>query len=246
MPYQTIAQRVNNVAMKLGNRQDLLQPAPGSGFTYSRIAGWLRDAYISVAYSRTFETSEQTITFQTVPNQDTYPYPTTVRAIKSLVGQRQDNGAPVIVEWKDINYVRRYTTGFPQGGSNWVGTPSIVAAWANTLIFRPIPDNVPYTFFLDAWMKPIITTDVVSTQLFVPDDWYEIIDYEATMRGHAELLERDKAVEIARLLNGWTDPTTGAKTIGLIERLQNRYQASAPYVDYGLQPKYKANFTAKR
>src|SRR5262249_32732887 len=111
MALQTINDRQINVAMKLGNRQDLMQPQPGSTNTYSRIAGWLRDAYISVAYEKTFEQSEQTIVFQTVPNQDTYSYPDTVRAIKSLVGQYIQTGAPIDVDWKDINYVRRYSTG---------------------------------------------------------------------------------------------------------------------------------------
>jgi hypothetical protein len=246
MAYPTITSRVNNVAMKLGNRQDLLQPAPGSGNSYSRIAGWLRDAYISISYSQTFEQTEQTLTFLTIPMIDTYSYPTTVRAIKSLVGVRQDSNTAVIVEWKDMNYLRRYTAGNQGSGQPFQGTPSIVSAFGNNVIFRPIPDNVPYLFYLDCWMKPVITTDVVSTQLFVPDDWFEVIDYEAAMRGHAELLERDKGAELARLLYGYTDPTTGAKIQGLTDRLQNRRQAQAPYVDYGLQPKYKPPFTGKR
>jgi hypothetical protein len=241
-PYQTIANREVNVSMKLGNRPDLNQPAPGSGNTYSRIDGWLRDAYISIAYSRTFEQSEQTITFQTVPNQDTYSYPPNVRAIKSLVGKNVQNGAPIIVDWKDINYIRKYSTGNPQPNIPYLGTPSIVAPWGSSVIFRPIPDNIPYLFYLDCWMKPIIYKNLNTTQLQVPDDWLEIIDYEAAMRGHAELLERDKAIEIAQLLNGWTDPS-GKTTPGLIERLQNRNQAQAPYVDYGIQPKYRPSYT---
>jgi hypothetical protein len=251
MAYQTIAQRENNVAMKLGNRQDLLAPAVGSGNNYSRIDGWLRDAYISVAYSRTFSESEQTITFQTTQGADTYSYPTTVRAIKSLVGQRGDNNAPVIVTWKNINYIRRYSTPGSQqsGGTAFLGTPSIVAPWANTVVFRPVPDSVPYIFYIDAWMKPVIaniinpTAQLNTTQLVLPDDWLEVVDYEAAYRGHMELLERDKAAEISKLLYGYTDPSTGAKIQGIVDRLGNRDQAQSPYIDYGMQPKFQQSYT---
>jgi hypothetical protein len=242
MAYQTIANRENNVSMKLGNRADLNQPAVGSGNTYSRIDGWLRDAYISIAYARTFEQTEQTIAIQLVAGNDTYAYPTTVRAIKSLVGLNTATGASVVVDWKDINYIRRYSVGNQGPNQPYNGTPSIVAAWGNNIIFRPFPDTQPYTFYLDCWMKPVIYSVLNTTQLLVPDDWLEVIDYEAAMRGHAELLERDKAHEIAALLNGWVEPD-GSKTIGLIERLQNRNQAQAPYTDWGMQPKFKPQYT---
>lgn len=245
MAYQTIKNREVPVAMKLGNRQDLLQPAPGSGNTYSRIDGWLRDAYTEVSYSRSFEQTESTIQFQTVQGQDTYSYPTTVRAIKSLVGYWASNNTTVIVEWKDINYVRRYTPGLPLSGQPQLGTPSIVAPFANSLIFRPVPDGNPYNFFLDVWLKPVISADVVSTQLALPDDWLEVVDYLAAMRGYMELGELDKAVGISRSVFGFTDPTTGTKIEGLMERLQNRNQAQSPYVDYGVQPKYRMPYTGR-
>lgn len=246
MAYQTITNRVNNVAMKLGNRQDLLQPAPNSGNAYSRIAGWLRDAYISVAFAHTFEQAEQTIQITLVPNNDTYAYPDTVRAIKSLVGKNQTTGAPIIVDWKDIEYIRRYASQYVPPNTPFVGVPSIVAPWANTIIFRPVPDgNGPYIFYMDCWMKPVITPDIVSTQLQVPDDWLEVLDYDAAMRGHIELLERDKAAEVTKLLYGYTDPNSGAKITGITDRLGNRLQAQKPYMDWGLQPKFRPGYTAR-
>lgn len=247
MAYATITSRKINVAMKLGNRQDLLLPAPNSGNTYSRISGWLRDAYISVGMSQTFSETESTMTFSLVQGQDTYTYPTSVRAIKSLVGINQDTGASIIVDWKDINYVRRYSSGTPlTNGTPFQSIPSIVADFGNNLIFRPVPDNSNILFYMDNWTKPIITTDVDSTQLQVPDDWLEIIDYEATLRGHAELLERDKGREMMTMLWGYTDPSTGSKTQGIIDRLGNRKQAQVPYAPYGIQPKYNPGYTSKR
>lgn len=95
--YPTLSTRKINVAMKLGNRQDLLQPAPGSNNTYSRISGWLRDAYISIGMSTKFKDMQKSTTIQLVPGQDTYPYPSDCRAILSLVGVRQDTGASIPV-----------------------------------------------------------------------------------------------------------------------------------------------------
>jgi hypothetical protein len=248
MAYATLGSRIVNVAMKLGNRQDLLQPAPGSGFTYTRIAGWLRDAYISVAFAHTFEQSEQTIQISTTPNADTYSYPDTVRAIKSLVGKNQTTGAPIIVDWKDINYIRKYASQYVPPNQPFVGVPAIVCPWANTIIFRPVPDaNGPYVFYMDCWMKPVIIgDDLLSTQLQVPDDWLEVLDYDAAMRGHIELLERDKANEVTKLLYGYTDPNTGAKIAGITDRLGSRLQAQKPYMDWGMQPKFRSNYTAHR
>lgn len=244
MAFQTIQQREINVAMKLGNRQDLMAPQPGSSNTYSRIDGWLRDAYISISFSQTFEQTEETTTFKTVPGQDAYDYPDTARAIKSLVGVNQQTGAPIIVDWKDINYVRRYAQNYP--GQPNQGTPSIVAPWGQGLIFRPIPDAQPYLFYLDIWEKPVIEDDVISTQLALPDDWLEVVDYDAAIRGHAELLEDDKAASKSKLLYGWTDPNTGQKVQGITDRLGTRLQAQKPWMDWGIQPKWNARYTSKR
>jgi hypothetical protein len=247
MALATLGDRITNVAMKLGNRQDLLQPAPGSGFPYTRIAGWLRDSYISVAYAHTFEQAEQTIQITTTANADTYSYPDTVRAIKSLVGKNQTTGAPIIVDWKDINYIRRYASQYVPPNQPFTGVPAIVCPWANTIIFRPVPDaNGPYVFYMDCWMKPVIIgDDLLATQLQIPDDWLEVLDYDAAMRGHIELLERDKANEVTKLLYGYTDPNTGAKIAGITDRLGNRLQAQKPYMDWGMQPKFKSNYTAR-
>jgi len=234
---QTILQRKINVAMKLGNRQDLLQPAPGSGFPYSRISGWLRDAYIEVMSSRAFEYAEETLQFQTVQGQDSYVYPPNSRALKAISGYRSD-GTPVQVSWKDIGYIRRYNIGALTTSQPLEGPPSIYTIFNNQIIFRPTPDNQPYTFYLDIWEWPDIQDDanLDTTVLQVPMDWLEIIDYLASVRGHAELGQADKCSEVMKLLYGYTDPSTGGRVAGMIERAQNRQQASSPWTDWGIQP----------
>lgn len=240
-PYQTITQRKINVAMKIGNRQDLLQPAPGSTFTYSRISGWLRDAYISTAYCRTFEQSEFTYQFQTVPGQDTYVLNNQVRAPKAFTGY-DAYGTPIIMQWSSISYLRRYTgTNLPpQAGTNT--RPCLWTLWNQSIIMRPVPNDV-FTFYFDYWQKPLITPDVDSTPLLLPDDWLEIVDYQAAIRGNAELQQADKSREMQELLFGFTDPANGRIVPGLIEELQNRQQAMSPYVDWGIQPQNKQGYT---
>jgi hypothetical protein len=239
----TINQRLINVAMKIGNRQDLLQPAPGSNYNYSRIAGWLRDAYIAIAACRSFEQAEQTTQFTTVQGQDTYLFPAGARAIKSIEGYRPD-GTPVQVEYKNMQYIRRYNAGtLPGVTPTQQGPPSIYTYWGSTIIFRPVPDSTVYTFFLDSWLWPNITSDIVSTILQVPMEWLEIIDYEAAVRGNAELQQSDRSREMQELLYGFKDPATGRFTPGIIERMQNRDEAQKPFQDYGIQPKYNAPYT---
>lgn len=242
-PYQTIEMRKINVAMKLGNRQDLLEPAPGSSFTYSRISGWLRDAYIAISTCRTFEQTETTAQFQTIVGQDTYVIPAPLRAAKSFMGYDYQN-TPINVLWKDIAYIRRYAPGNLNTGGPYpiLARPSIFTFFANSIIFRPVPDNT-YTFFLDYWQRPMITKDVDSTPLLLPDEWLEIVDYEASVRGNAELQQGDKSHELQELLYGFTDPTSGRSIPGIIERMQNRSQAMSPFVDYGIQPQWRGGYT---
>lgn len=240
-PYQKISDRKINVAMKLGNRLDVLTPAPGSTFTYSRVSGWLRDAYIAVATCRAFEQTEFTFQFQTVKGSDSYVIPVQSRAFKALTGYDQC-GTPIDVKWKDIAYIRRYNTGTQPQSVPLFSRPSIFTLFANQIIFRPVPDQ-SYTFFFDYWQRPMIAPDVDDTPLLLPDEWLEIVDYAASVRGNAELGQTDIARAQQELVYGFTDPQTGRFVPGILERMQNRTQAQAPFVDYGLQPQSSQGYT---
>lgn len=241
-PYQTISQRKVPVSMKLGNRADLLQPAAGSGASYSRISGWLRDAYIAVTAVRTFEQTEVTYNFTTTQGADTYQLPWQVRAMKSFEGY-DSTGTPIHVSWKNMAYIRRYNPGTqPPSTGTFQSRPSIYTIWGQSIVFRPTPDNA-YTFYMDAWQRPQITGDVDSTPLLVPDEWLEVVDYEAAVRGNAELQQEDKSRNMQELLYGFTDPNTGRFVPGIIERMESREEASAPYVDWGIQPVWSHGYT---
>lgn len=67
------------------------------------------------------------------------------------------------------------------------------------------------------------------------------------MRGHAELLESDKSQALQTLLYGYNDLMQQRHIPGIVDNLMNRTEAEAPSRDYGLQPKYRQNYTrAKR
>lgn len=216
------------VSFQMGNRPDLTTPVVSIG-SITRIELWLKNAYLSLGWGQTFSETEATLTFSTAVGTDTYAYPATVRAIKSLVMSRTD-GTIILPARKDIQYVRRYAG----GGSN--SAPAIWAPFSQSIIFRPPPDQI-YTVTVDYWAKPVLASPIGNTTLLVPDDWLEAISYEAAMRGHAELGEADKSRALAMILYGFTDPQTGKFTPGMLQNLQNRMQAEAPYEDWGVQPK---------
>jgi hypothetical protein len=82
--------------------------------------------------------------------------------------------------------------------------------------------------------------------LLVPDDWLEIIDLGAILRGHISLIERDKAQEIQQLLFGYTAQSTGKLVPGLIAINWTRQQAQAPQTDWGIQPRQtKRSYTSQ-
>jgi hypothetical protein len=226
----TIAQRIGDVALELGNRADITSGAP------SRVAVWYKNSYISIAMGFNFEQLEDSVVNQ-MSSTFEFTFPATARAINSLVYYDQ-NGGVNKPKFTDIESIRK-SGDFAGVSSNPLapGRPGMYTLYDGQLLFSPPFDSGPYNLVLDTWDKPVISADVVSTVLNVPDDWLEALDYGAIMRGHAMLGEPDKALTVQRLLYGYTDPTSGKYIPGLLSNLQTRKQANAPARDYGLQPK---------
>lgn len=258
-----LANRRPFVAAALGNRADLSQL--GINGAPSRIDNWLWQSYLNIGMSYSFEFSEDTFTGQWTVGMDFIAYPSGARMIKSIAFYQQ-NGTAIKISWKDMNYLRRYPVtqatipvinGIPS-----VGPPSIVAPFSDKLYVRPYADSNIYSFIADLWLKPaqIVgqddptanppyvsqgSADIGSTVIQVPDDWLEVVDLGAALRGHISLLEREKAQEIQQLLFGFTVPTSGKFTPGLIATMYNRRQAQAPAMDYNIQPRQaKRSYTS--
>jgi hypothetical protein len=109
--------------------------------------------------------------------------------------------------------------------------------FANSILLAPIADAGPYTATIDYWQRAFFTADIVSTNLLLPDEWFEVLDYMVFLRGHVALGEPDKAAAIQQLLYGFTNPNSKTYTPGLIQNLQLRRQANEMARDYGVQPR---------
>lgn len=251
-----LANRRPYVAVALGNRADISAPV-GANNNPSRVDNWLWQSYLNLGMSYSFSESSDTVQNQWQTGQDFINYPATARAIKNVAFFRQD-GTPIKIGWKDIAYVRRYPAQSFSSQQN-VGPPSIIATFGQKIFVRPLCDQSLYNVYIDFWTKPVQLVgvdsvappyvhsgsgDIGATLLQVPDDWLEIIDMGAMLRGYASLGEREKAQELQQLLFGFTVPTSGKMVPGLIAQMWTRRQAEAPGMDYNIQPtSTKRSFT---
>src|SRR5262245_21689662 len=222
----TIADRVPIVRGLLGGLED----------KDTEIANWIANSYLSLGSSLPFETLEDSATPTTSPGLDNYPYPPTARGIKSIVigiPAANPQTFPPLIK-KNMALLDRYG---PQPG-----VPSLWAPWGSQYFLRQIP-NDSYTLSIRFWIRPQIQRVVGSTnadpatQIFVPDDWLEVLDYSAQLRGYMDLQEFDKAQTIRVLLYG--DPANIKKLPGLIKTNLRRIQAEHENNQYGLRPRVR-------
>ena len=215
----TVNDLVPLVASLLGGRTDL----------NSNIAGWIVNGYQDLTSTIPFCTLELTQNSSTVANVDTYDYPSDARAIKSLtlaVNNSGSGNAPRQLRKRNIQIIDQYQT---------INTsvPAVWAPFANQFILRPVPDDA-YPLIIRYWQTAQITGDIVSTPLLVPDDWIEIITYEAQMRGYLYLQEQDRAAAVRQILYG--NPTKPGMP-GLVKQRLTRIEAESSNANYGIRPR---------
>lgn len=231
----TIAERAERVIAMLANRTDIR----------ARVEAWLRDAYYELGMSYDFEELEATHNMDVGNNESTYEYPEVsiannnweVRAIKALTLRGNNNNTIIDLTRKTIQWIDRYPEIYDR--------PVLYAPFRNSIVLHPIPSS-NWTLRWRVWLKPRIEIEdnnnnlyMNSTQICLPDDWLEILDYSAALRGHIELLERDKAGEVMQLLFGADDPRTGRRIPGLIKQKMLRKHAESPIGDWGMRPKVR-------
>jgi hypothetical protein len=229
-----IADRAARVVLMLGNRSDIA----------SRANEWVRDSYIELGMGYDFEELEETHNTSIDGNneEDTYVYPTVsvsinnweVRAIKALTLHNNNNNNQVIpLVKKDIRWIDKLPP--------TTGTPAIFCSYKDSVILRPVPDG-DWVLRWRVWLKPRIESgnNMHTTNILLPDDWMEILDWSAALRGHTELLERDKAAEVMQLLFGAEDQRLGRKVPGLIKQRLLRKHAEIPVDDWGMRPRKRS------
>lgn len=214
MAYQKISDREAFVKEKLGNRSDL----------DGRIRTWLRDSYLEFAFAYPFDELLSTTETSTTAGTDTYDYPVGVRGLRALT-LIDSNKQGIPLERRNIRYLDGLSA--VAKGRPWVYAPWVVQGVGSITRFitlRNVPDK-SYTLRWRTWLSAVIGGDIKTTDLHVPDDWLEIVDYGAALRGFSELLEHDRAQAIRDLLYGFIDPTSGKKQPGLIASRMTTMQA---------------------
>lgn len=214
----TIGDEVTVVASLLGGRTDL----------NSQISQWLANGYRDLASTVPFETLEETDNQVCVPNIGEYDYPSEARAIKSLTIQvpASSPASSRPLYKRNVNIIDRYIGVNP-------GVPAIWAPYNQQMILRPLP-NDSYPLIVRYWEKVVIDADDINdTEILVPEDWLEIVEYEAMMRGYMDLQELDRAGAIRSLLYGQGDP----RKPGLIKQRLTRIQAESMDANYGVRPR---------
>jgi hypothetical protein len=202
-----------------------------------------------------FDDAQETVTGQWQTGMESISWPPQTRGIDSIKFY-YPNGTAIKTSWKNIDYLRRYPASqatIPVTNPlAAVGPPAITAMFGQNIFVRPYADTTVYTYILDYFLKPQQTigqdsvtppytnqgaADIGASVLLVGDDWLEIIDYGAMMRGHIALGEPEKAQSIQQLLFGFTMPQTGKQVPGLIAQVLTRRQVMSGNMDYNIQPR---------
>lgn len=215
----TIADEVSIVADLLGGRTD----------QEANIERWIAATYRDIASTIPFETLEATENTVLVANADApIDYPTDARAIKSIV-----IGIPAAAPTTQTPLYKRNVAIIDRYGTSSTGIPSIWAPFGNQIVLRAVPNDA-YPLTIRYWQKVVLSEDLAETELLVPDDWLEIIEYGAQLRGYIALQDPQGAASVRLMLYG--DPKLPDKP-GLIKQRLTQIQAENANANYGVRPR---------
>jgi|SRR5215472_2056861 len=236
----TISDRRGIVQVYLSNRADLAVKSstlPSPFNNRPMIDHWLMESYLDLGNNYDFEDMEVGPFFTACAGDNItqyIPFPGDVRAIKQvMISPTFDNRWYPLLGPKNIKVITRTTIVSP-------GRPSQWARFGYNLWFDRIPDR-SYPIMLFYWQKPQIVydssltsqSDVDTTPLLMPDDWLEILDREAELRGWIYLQNNDKINRARTLIYGDPkDPTNP----GLIKEKQMCRTAERIDQDYAFDP----------
>jgi|SRR5271166_4335809 len=125
--------------------------------------------------------------------------------------------------------------------------PSLPTEWyrfGNTIGFEP-PPNQNYQVQARIMRRHPITDyfnaagQLNTTVILLPNEWFEVLEWAAAMRGFAELLEFEKVAEVRTLL--WGDPAHPNDNPGLIASVKTKRRAEAWMQQQPLRPVVKSS-----
>jgi hypothetical protein len=240
----TIADRRVKVQILLSNRSDLAVKQGSE--THPKIDAWLSDAYVDLGNSYDYEDLELGPILMTTPNDGVTQYltlPEDCRAVKQVSIDPSGNGKYIPMYGPTAYNLLRRTS------SIGVGMPSRWGRRGYNLWFDRIP-NSAYSLAVTYWQKPQIlidatntTSDIEDTPLLMPDDWLEILDHCAALRGWEYLQDSLKIGETKALLYG--DPSDPRKGPGLIKAKMMARTAESTDSNYAIAP-YVVSYTRVR
>ena len=93
------------------------------------------------------------------------------------------------------------------------GTPAYWTRFNNQVFIAPQPTNAYWSYMRYQIQHPISNPPVLTDEIFLDDDWREIIEYAAALRGAGDLRMLDYATQYHSILYG--DPSK-SRDVGLI------------------------------
>lgn len=96
---------------------------------------------------------------------------------------------------------------------NTPGAPAFWSRWKKQIYIAPVPDNSYYSYMRYQKQHPFSNPVALTDQILLPDEWREIVEYSAALRGAGNLRMLDYAADYRKTLFGDPkDPTD----VGLI------------------------------
>lgn len=93
------------------------------------------------------------------------------------------------------------------------GTPAYWSRWNNKIFIAPQPNNTYYSYMRYQVQHPFTTPVALNDPILLPDEWREIIEYAASVRGAGDLRMLDYQQSYRQILFG--DPKKPSD-VGLI------------------------------
>jgi hypothetical protein len=120
---------------------------------------------------------------------------------------------------------RSNTRVFDAENQNLVGRPSRYARFGNAIEFDRIANASGYTYRIRYWTAPTIAVKSEETVLVIPQEWFELVKYEALYRVYLDILDQpEKAMMMmqpAMLPRQGSPVKIRSAEVGLLPRLWN-------------------------
>ena len=200
---------------KLSQRYDVFSISGGAGFGMG--TQWIADAVLELSQSYPVQALQRTTAtpVQMISGQYQYPFSTWVNAGDIPSFGTTEN--PKMIPSFYMFYNNPLTTG--QGYNPGIGlmyksidslelmfsTPGTPAYWSrfgNDIFIAPQPNNNFWSYMRYQIQHPFSNPPALTDPIYLADEWREVIEYAAAMRGAGDLRMLDYATQYHNILYG--------------------------------------------